>query len=439
MALPNLNQINEIYLQYQAIRINLRTLGIANISNETAQASIDNVLFSKERLIDGLRTYESTVRDEVQRNLLQVLKVEWENFSNIGTQAIAAYKAGPADRTQLEHIFFVTCPASAAKFDLAIRKMKDYELKTSKDFVAQAKAVAEMTNSTILVLSAVSLLIGISIGYFFSNTVSSRLTSIANSILKTSEKTSRASLQLNRASVNLSEGSTESAASVQETVASLAQLSSMVTLNSDHAKEANILSQKSLEIVTEGEKKMRSLIEAADNMTKSSKKIEEITNVIDDIAFQTNLLALNAAVEAARAGEEGKGFAVVADAVRGLAQRSAEAAKSINTLILENVKMNTESSKITQDSSSSLRDIVNSVKRVAELNNEISAASLEQANGIQQISRAMNQLDTAIQQNASSANGVSESSEQMSLESMQLYKLVSSLEGFVNGNEKEAS
>lgn len=437
-AMPNLNDINDAYLEYQNIRINLRTLGINGITADTAKSSIDNMMKSIEKLNEVLLRYKARTNNPDQKKLLETLEIEWVNFTQIGEKAIAVYKNTASDnRSELERIFFIDCPASAAKFDRAIVDLKLFELNNSKTFVADAKSVAQTTVTMIFVLAIISIGIGLTFGYFFSTKVSNRLIEIASMILATSEKTSLASNDLNSASSQLSQGSTESAASLQETVSSLEELSSMVKLNSDHAREANTLSQKSLESAIDGEEKMKNLISAMENMSKSSKKIEEITNVIDDIAFQTNLLALNAAVEAARAGDQGKGFAVVADAVRTLAQRSSVAAKDINDLISENVRMNMESSQITNESGEALKNIVTSVKRVADLNNEISAASQEQANGIEQISKAMNQLDTAIQQNASSAQEVSGSSNQMSTESQKLFELVSNLKGFVNGSENE--
>ena len=282
-------------------------------------------------------------------------------------------------------------------------------------------------------ISLAGIIFALSVGIYFANLISRTMTSFSNEISTSASQTSTASRELTSASSQLSQGATESAASLEETVSSLEELSSMVKLNSDHAKEANSLSQRSLSSAEIGQKEIAKLISAMSVMEKSSQKIEEIINVIDDIAFQTNLLALNAAVEAARAGEQGKGFAVVADAVRNLAQRSASAAKDINSLIKENVESTHQGVKIADSSGHSLNEIVTSVKKVADLNSEIAAASQEQANGIEQISKAMNHLDQAIQTNASSSEEVASSAEEMSSQADCLATLVTDLKTFING------
>lgn len=321
-----------------------------------------------------------------------------------------------------------------AKMNEAFKKLFDFHSNNaiSKGEIADsAYVLARWLNIT---FSFVGVLFAFLVGWFFSNAISKRLNSFSSEIRASSEMTSSASTQLSAASSSLSEGATESAASLEETVSSLEELSSMVKLNSDHAKEANSLSQRSLFSAEGGEKEIKELIEAMSEMQKSSKKIEEIINVIDDIAFQTNLLALNAAVEAARAGEQGKGFAVVADAVRNLASRSAAAAKDINGLIKENVSKTEDGARIADKSGLALKDILTSVKKVADLNSEISAASQEQANGIEQISKAMNHLDAAIQSNASSSQEVASSAESMHTQAECLSEVVASLRSFVSGS-----
>jgi methyl-accepting chemotaxis protein len=212
--------------------------------------------------------------------------------------------------------------------------------------------------------------------------------------------------QLSQAGNTLSQSSTESAASLEETVAALEEMSSMVQMNSDNAKQAASLAMSSRDSAERGEKEIQNLIKSMNEISTSSKKIEEIISVIDDIAFQTNLLALNAAVEAARAGEQGKGFAVVAEAVRALAQRSASSAKDIAALIKTSVEQVQHGSTIADKSGEVLGNIVTSIKKVSDLNSEIAAASSEQTTGIQQISKAMNQLDQSSQSNAASAEEI---------------------------------
>jgi len=169
-------------------------------------------------------------------------------------------------------------------------------------------------------------------------------------------------------------------------------------------------------------------------INKSSKQIADIIGVIDEIAFQTNLLALNAAVEAARAGEQGRGFAVVAAEVRNLAQRSASAAKEIKTLINESVEKVTEGSKLVDQSGETLTEIVGSVKKVSDIIAEIASASQEQASGIEQINKAVVQMDEMTQQNGALVEEAAASSEAMSDQATSLDELV----GFFNTGEERA-
>lgn len=209
----------------------------------------------------------------------------------------------------------------------------------------------------------------------------------------------------------------------------------MVKLNAENAQQAADLSQDGKQSAERGETEIRQLIEAMAAISSSSKKIEEIINVIDDIAFQTNILALNAAVEAARAGEQGKGFAVVAEAVRTLAQRSGGAAKEITTLIKDSVDKVENGSKIASQSAVVLNAIVTSIKKIADLNKEIASASQEQSTGIGQINTAMNQLDQVTQSNASSAEESAAASEELSAQSKMLQEMVNNLARVVYGND----
>jgi methyl-accepting chemotaxis protein len=314
-----------------------------------------------------------------------------------------------------------------------LNSLLEFQDSEAKKWTGDAESTADFARNLSLALVIGGVLGAVLIGYFFSSTLSKALRLVSQQIDEAASQTGSASGQLSGASQQLSSGSTQAAASLEETVASLEELSSMVKLNADHAKEASALSATSRDAAEQGEREITTLISAMAEMAKGSKKIEEIISVIDDIAFQTNLLALNAAVEAARAGEQGKGFAVVAEAVRTLAQRSASAAKDITVLIKDSVEKSQSGSKIAETSGAVLKNIVTSVKKVADLNNEISSASQEQSTGISQISKAMNQLDQATQSNAASAEEVAASSEEMSSQANALLTLVTDLTVIVEG------
>ncbi|MEK2688045.1 methyl-accepting chemotaxis protein [Bdellovibrio sp. GT3] len=248
-----------------------------------------------------------------------------------------------------------------------------------------------------------------------------------------SKDTASASTQLSIASQSLSGGATTAAASLEETVSSLEELTSMVKRNAENAHAAEELSKSSRNAAEAGQTEILMMVNSMTELSQSSKKIEEIINVIDDIAFQTNLLALNAAVEAARAGEQGKGFAVVAEAVRTLAQRSAIAAKDISGLIKDNAVKTNQSALMAEKNGKMLKEIVDGVSKVTSLNQDIATASQEQSTGLSQISIAMNQLDKSIQENAASSEEVAASSEEMSAQAMQLSNMADILNVLIDG------
>lgn len=387
------------------------------------------------------QTYRSVPFAPGEEVLYNKLWTSWKNYESKAHEFLDLAKQGltdPEAKTKAAVVLDKEMKARRDEIESSTLALIEFQTSDSKMRSQQAVDNYHFSFNSLVVFSVIIIITSFVIGFFISNYMNKALASIAEKIRGASDQTSSASHELTSASSQLSQGATESAASLEETVSSLEELSSMVKLNSDHAKEANTLSKTSLSAAETGEKEITNLLSAMSNMSKSSKKIEEIINVIDDIAFQTNLLALNAAVEAARAGEQGRGFAVVADAVRNLAGRSAIAAKDINNLIKENVEMTESGVKIAGTSGTTLKQIVESAKKVADLNSEISAASQEQANGIEQISKAMNHLDQAIQSNASSSEEVASSAQEMSTQSDCLISMVQELRSFVDGGNKNS-
>ncbi|MFY3136141.1 methyl-accepting chemotaxis protein [Achromobacter xylosoxidans] len=208
------------------------------------------------------------------------------------------------------------------------------------------------------------------------------------------------SREISAGNTDLSSRTEEQAASLEETAASMEELASTVKQNADNARQANQLAASASDVAERGGAAVAEVVNTMQGISASSRKISEIVSVIDGIAFQTNILALNAAVEAARAGEQGKGFAVVAGEVRSLAQRSAQAAKEIKGLIEDSVSKVGAGSQQVERAGATMQEIVASVKRVTDIMGEISAASEEQSSGIDQVNRAVSQMDEVTQQNA---------------------------------------
>ncbi|WDZ95457.1 methyl-accepting chemotaxis protein [Herbaspirillum sp. WKF16] len=209
-----------------------------------------------------------------------------------------------------------------------------------------------------------------------------------------------ASAEIATGNLDLSSRTEQQAGSLEETASAMEELTSTVKQNADNARQANQLAASASDVASRGGEVVRQVVDTMSSINDSSRKIVDIISVIDGIAFQTNILALNAAVEAARAGEQGRGFAVVASEVRSLAQRSASAAKEIKGLIDDSVAKVGNGSALVAQAGQTMDEVVASVRRVTDVMGEITAASHEQSTGIEEVNRAITQMDETTQQNA---------------------------------------
>lgn len=268
--------------------------------------------------------------------------------------------------------------------------------------------------------------------YLLSRALKDNIRIIVDRLENVSSTVVNALKHLNDSGASLSSSSSEGAASMEETVASLEEVSSLVKNNTSNAQNAAVLAQDSQHIVQNGQTDIQGLVQSMGEISKSSAKMNDIIQVIDDIAFQTNLLSLNASVEAACAGDQGKGFSVVAEAVRVLANRSAESAKEISMLIQE-IRQKIEHGTAKAEASGLVfAKILGSVEKVSQISREISIATKEQDSGISQISTSMNQLDQIAQSNAAAAEEVSATASELRNQSEELNKLVIQLGSMVS-------
>jgi methyl-accepting chemotaxis protein len=252
------------------------------------------------------------------------------------------------------------------------------------------------------------------------------LTNIVSLVRQNSDSVASASVEIANGNYDLSSRTEQQSITLEQTNQSMSNLSATVKQNTQNALQANQLAKGANEVAVKGGNVVNQVVETMKDIHDSSKKIADIISVIDGIAFQTNILALNAAVEAARAGEHGRGFAVVATEVRGLAQRSANAAKEIKELISESVERVAVGSDLVNQAGTTMQEVVNAITRVTDIMNEISHASVEQRTGVEQVDQAIKQMDDATQQNSALVEQSSAAAESLREQAQQLVEAVAS-------------
>ncbi|MEF7613042.1 methyl-accepting chemotaxis protein [Aquincola sp. MAHUQ-54] len=255
-------------------------------------------------------------------------------------------------------------------------------------------------------------------------TMRASLSRVVGTVRGNAESVATASAQIAQGNQDLSQRTEEQASALQQTAASMEQLGSTVRMNADNAVEANRLAQQASIAAGEGGGVVTQVVETMRGIQDSSRRIGDIIEVIDGIAFQTNILALNAAVEAARAGDQGRGFAVVAGEVRQLAKRSADAAREIKGLITHSVGQVDRGAELVDRAGETMQGVVAAIQRVTDIMGGISAASGEQSTGVSQVGEAVSQMDHATQQNAALVEESAAAAESLKLQARQLVDAV---------------
>ena len=303
---------------------------------------------------------------------------------------------------------------------------------------SEAFAAVNSIKLFVFVLAGISILAIIVIAWLIARSITKPINFITQEMSEGAGQVAAASGQVSSSSQSMAEGASQQAASIEETSSSMEEMSSMTKKNSENASEADGLMKEANQVVMVANESMEKLTVSMEDISKASEETSKIIKTIDEVAFQTNLLALNAAVEAARAGEAGAGFAVVADEVRNLAMRAAEAAKDTSTLIESIVKKVSGGSELVSTTNDAFGKVAESAVKVGGLITEISEASREQSDGIEQVNLAISEMDKVVQQNAANAEESASASEEMNAQAEQLKGYIGTLEILVRGQKNQA-
>lgn len=315
--------------------------------------------------------------------------------------------------------------------------------KDAYDVGIETVKLASDVKMVLFVLLIMAVLLGAAVAFFITRSITKPINHIVHGLNNGADQVAAASGQVLSASQSLAEGSAEQAASIEETSSSLEEMSSMTKQNADNAGQANTLVSEAGRTIGWANRSMTELTTSMEGISNASEETQKIIKTIDEIAFQTNLLALNAAVEAARAGEAGAGFSVVAEEVRNLAMRSADAAKGTAELIEATIKKVGNGSELVNRTGEAFTEVSTSAGKLGKLVSEISAASGEQAQGIEEVNKAVTEMDKVVQQNAANAEESASASEELNGQAEQMKAMVGELVALVgrngNGNEKRAA
>lgn len=453
-VIPHITLLGKMDVNYQKTRIQVRTLGLANLSLADRKNAIEGSLNAVKEYERAAAQLKSIITTDEEMKVYNELEREWADFKKVGVRALGFAKVYDKEaRAKLLEIFLIHCPEAAAKFQ---EKLDRYNDKIAHD-VAQAAELSKETSETISLINSalvVITIIGISlclvIGVVFANKISSSIRDTLDILTRSSAFLTSSADNITSTSEKLSSSSEEQDSSLYESTASLEEISSMVRMTADNAVKSNGLASESLDRASQGKQIVLEMSHSMDSINRSIdtiakeldennekmtqivsliKSIDEKTQVINDIVFQTKLLSFNASVEAARAGESGKGFAVVAEEVGNLAQMSGAAAVEITDMLSSSVQqvnkiVNESQARFTQvvekvredvsggtsiakECEKILDNIVTSVAGVSSSIAEISSATQEQSSGISQLQSAISRVDNLSKSNTGIAKETS--------------------------------
>jgi methyl-accepting chemotaxis protein len=407
------------------------------------EAQYDRIAAAWERVDASRKVYEPLEQTPEEARLWKEFLLAWDAWkadhevfvalSRAYDSTVEGYIQGNELYKKMTEQALVTNAITFAPAEELLAKLVEINTTLANDTVSTSMVMAAFLRVLSIVAMVIGVVVALGLGILISRGISNALQKIIDGLSAGAEQVASAANQVAQSGQGLAEGASSQAASLEETSASLEELSSMTRQNSGNAEQANGAAREARDGAMRGTQAMKTMSSVIEKIKVSSDETAKIIRTIDEIAFQTNLLALNAAVEAARAGEAGKGFAVVAEEVRNLAQRSAQAARNTSALIEESQQNAKSGVTAAQEVGSVLTQVATGIDKVAQLIAEVTAASREQTQGVEQINLAVSNMDQVTQSNAANAEESAAAGEELSAQARELQDMVVELTAMVKG------
>ncbi len=428
-----LASIGSLGANFQEVRVLFRDV-IEEQDDARRKEKMDQIGQLRRENTESLKKIEAAANTPEKKKLLADLKSGIAAYGKTMDKMSGSINSGMAEVAK--GVLQTDGLLAARQLNDAISKLFDASVAEAKKTSEKNAGLATISSTISMALTGVNVIAAILLGFFLTFITTRPINRAIDGLMGSANEVGDASSQVASASQRLAEAASQQASSLEETSSSLEEMSSMTKQNADNANQAKGMMNEAKTVFEGANAQMMQLAEAIGQITRSSEETGKIIKTIDEIAFQTNLLALNAAVEAARAGEAGAGFAVVADEVRNLALRAAEAARNTSDLIEKTIKAVKNGNEMTVSTQAAFKANADLSRKIAQLVDEIAAASQEQAQGISQVNTAVAEMDRVTQQTAADAEESASASEEMSAQAVRMRGYIGDLAAVIGGNTR---